>query len=131
MAIKIDNTFSVPLAVPEAWRVLLDIPRVVTCMPGAELLEVVDENTYRAQVKARLGPVSLAFKGTARLEEADETHRMMRIKATGNEISGRGGAAADITIHLISADGATTVKLQTDLSLTGTRGTVRAGRRDD
>jgi carbon monoxide dehydrogenase subunit G len=54
---QIQNTLSVPLPPTEAWRVLMDIPRVAPCMPGAELIERVDGRTYRGKVSVRLGPV--------------------------------------------------------------------------
>ena len=58
---EFDNSFEVPLPPPEAWKVLLDIKRVAPCMPGAELTEVVDENTYKGKINVRLGPVALTF----------------------------------------------------------------------
>jgi carbon monoxide dehydrogenase subunit G len=119
LGIKIENTFVVPLSVPEAWTVLLDVKRVIACMPGAELTEVVDERTFRVLLKAKLGPVALAFKGTGKLEEVDEAARRIRIKASGNETSGRGGAQADIVVDLAATGEGTTVKLGTDLALTG------------
>lgn len=119
MGIKIENNFVVPLSVPEAWAVLLDVKRVISCMPGAELTEVLDERTFRVLLKAKLGPVALAFKGTGKLEEVDEAARGMRIKASGNETSGRGGAQAEIIVNLTAASEGTSVKLATDLALTG------------
>ena len=44
---KIENSFRVDLPVSRAWATLLDIPGIVTCMPGAELLGVDDERSYR------------------------------------------------------------------------------------
>ena len=38
----IKNSFEVPLPVDAAWKTLLDIRRIAPCMPGADLLEVVD-----------------------------------------------------------------------------------------
>jgi carbon monoxide dehydrogenase subunit G len=37
---KFDNAFELPLAVDQAWALLLDVPRIVPCIPGAELVEV-------------------------------------------------------------------------------------------
>ena len=59
---EFDNSFEVPLPPAEAWKVLLDIERIAPCMPGAELTEVVDENTYKGKIGVRLGPVALDLR---------------------------------------------------------------------
>ena len=71
---EFDNTLEVPLAPADAWKVLLDIKRIASCIPGAELTEVVDERTYKGRVAVRVGPVALSLVGHARLEEVDESH---------------------------------------------------------
>ena len=63
---EFDNTLEVPLPPADAWKVLLDIERIARCIPGAELTEVVDENTYKGKVGVRLGPVALSLAGQAR-----------------------------------------------------------------
>ena len=71
-SMKLENSFRVDLPIAKAWELLLDIPSVVPCMPGAELLSVEDELTYRGQLKVKLGPVAVAFQGRAQLVEIDE-----------------------------------------------------------
>lgn len=55
---RIDNSFEVPAAVEDVWKLLLDVPRVVPCMPGAELIEQIDESTWKARLKVKLGPIA-------------------------------------------------------------------------
>ena len=38
---KLENRFTVPVPVDQAWRVLLDVERIAPCMPGATLTNVV------------------------------------------------------------------------------------------
>jgi carbon monoxide dehydrogenase subunit G len=116
---RIDNALNVDLPVPEAWKMLLDIPAVVPCMPGAELLAVEDARTYRGQVKVKLGPVAVAFQGRAILDHVDESARTVRVKASGTETKGRGAAQADVTFRLRPDGGGTRVDIVTDLTLAG------------
>ena len=58
---EFDNTLDVPLPPAKAWLVLLDIERIARCIPGAELTEVVDAQTYKGRVAVRLGPVALTL----------------------------------------------------------------------
>jgi carbon monoxide dehydrogenase subunit G len=116
---KIQNSFRVDLPVAEAWTTLLDIPAVVPCMPGAELLAVEDERSYRGQVRVKLGPVAVAFQGRAKLEEVDEAARTVRVKASGTEMKGRGSAQADVVFRLAPDGDGTRVGIDTDVNLAG------------
>ena len=117
---KIENGFELSLPVAEAWRVLLDIERVARCVPGAELTEKLDPNAYRGKIAVRLGPVALAFNGTARFIEIDEAAHRVRVKANGSETKGRGGAEATAQFALTeTSPGQTRVAIATDLALNG------------
>jgi uncharacterized protein len=115
----IKNNFDVPVPVDEAWRLLLDIKRIAPCMPGAELLEVVDPKTYKGKVSVRLGPVALSFVGTARFEEIDEAAHRARVKGQGTDAKGRGGASGVVTFVLLPIEGGTKVDVSTNLNLSG------------
>jgi carbon monoxide dehydrogenase subunit G len=116
---KIENSFRVDLPMESAWTTLLDIPSLVPCMPGAELLAVEDERSYRGQVKVKLGPVSVAFRGRARLVEVDEAQHLVRATASGTEEKGRGSAQADVSFRLSPDGGGTRVNVVSDIALAG------------
>lgn len=115
----IKNSFEVPLSVSDAWKVLLDIERIAPCLPGAELLEIVDSKTYKGKVSVKLGPVALVFVGTAVLEEIDDKAYRARVKAQGSDSKGRGGANAAVSFALSPVSGGTRVDVATDLNLSG------------
>lgn len=116
---KLENSFRVDLPVESMWSTLLDIPSIVPCMPGAELLAVEDDRNYRGQVKVRLGPVAVAFQGRAKLVEVDEANHRVRVNASGTENKGRGSAQADVMFVLVPEGRSTRVDIVTDLSLAG------------
>lgn len=115
----IQNSFEVPLPPADTWTVLMDIQRIAPCMPGAELLEVIDAQTYKGKVSVKLGPVALAFVGTAKFEEVDEANHTARVKAQGTDSKGRGGAHALVTFKLTPVATGTRVDVSTNLNLTG------------
>jgi len=120
MALSFENSFEVPLGIDDAWRVLLDVPRVARCLPGAELTEIVGERTFKGTVNVKVGPVALTFGGTASFEDIDEAQHRVRIKGAGNEAKGRGRAAADFTIRLEDVEGTRTrVVANSDVTLSG------------
>ena len=116
---RISNTFDVPLPPDQAWRMLLDIPTIVPCMPGAELLEKIDDRSYKGKVAVRLGPVALAFTGVATFEEVDDSARTARVKAGGTDPKGRGGANAIVTFSVEPKDAGSKVSIDSDVNLSG------------
>src|SRR5579862_52501 len=116
---EITNSFEVPLPPAEAWRVLMDIPRIVPCMPGAELVEQTSERSFKGKVAVKLGPVSLLFAGTASFDEIDEAAHRARVSAQGADSKGRGGAQSTLKFQLAPAPAGTRVDVWTDVALSG------------
>lgn len=114
------HKFEIPLPPHMAWPLLLDIDRIVPCMPGAELVGKNDAKSYKGKLSIRLGPVSLTFAGTASFEEIDNANLKARIKAAGSDLKGRGGANAVAAFRLEPAgDNNTLVLIDTELNLSG------------
>lgn len=116
---QFSNSFDVSLPPDQAWRTLMDIPRIAPCMPGAELTEVVDAQTYKGKVAVRMGPVVLAFAGTAKFEERDDLAHTARVRAQGTDAKGKGGANAVVNFHLEPSASGSKVLIDTDLNLSG------------
>jgi carbon monoxide dehydrogenase subunit G len=116
---EFDNSFDVPLSPAQAWSVLMDIPRIAPCMPGAELTEVVDPQNFGGKISVRLGPVSLAFAGRVQIDSMDEVNHSARVKAQGNDAKGRGAANATATFRIEPAGTGSKVLIHTDLMLSG------------
>jgi uncharacterized protein len=116
---EFDNSFDVPLSPAQAWAVLMDIPRIAPCMPGAELTEIADPQNFKGKISVRLGPVALAFAGRVQIDAIDETNRSARVKAQGSDAKGRGSANATATFHIESVAAGSRVMIHTDLMLSG------------
>jgi uncharacterized protein len=116
---EFDNSFDVPLSPAKAWAVLMDIPRIAPCMPGAELTEVVDARNYKGKISVRLGPVALTFAGHVQFESIDEANYRARVRAQGTDAKGRGAANATATFLIEPGDGGSRVLIHTDLMLSG------------
>jgi carbon monoxide dehydrogenase subunit G len=116
---EFDNAFDVPLPPAQAWSLLMDIPRIAPCMPGAELTEIVDPQNFKGKISVRLGPVSLVFAGRVELYDVDTNNRSARVRAQGSDAKGRGAANATAMFR-IEPDGAgSRVLIHTDLMLSG------------
>jgi carbon monoxide dehydrogenase subunit G len=120
MAIELDNSFTVPVPPEQAWDVLLDVERIAPCMPGASVTSV-EGDEIAGQVKVKLGPLSLSYKGTAKFTEKDQANHTIAIEASGKETRGAGTASATVHAGLKPADddGQTLVSIHTSLNVTG------------
>jgi uncharacterized protein len=117
--VKLENSFSVPASPAETWELLNDVPRVVPNMPGAVLDEVVDENTWKATMAVKLGPVALEFAADVRREVADGSTLRTTLAVKARERKGRGGATATIESSLDPEGDGTRVTIVTDLHMHG------------
>jgi uncharacterized protein len=117
--VRLENSFEVAAPPEQAWALLIDVPRIIPCMPGAKLDETVDEANWKATMAVKLGPISLSFKTDVKREEADEAARHAKLSAKAREARGRGNASATIESSLTPHDGGTRVDIVTDLQLTG------------
>jgi uncharacterized protein len=116
---EFDNSFDVPLSPEQSWSVLMDIPRIAPCMPGAELTEIVDPQHFKGKISVRLGPVALAFAGRVEIDSIDELGHSARVKAQGSDAKGRGAANATATFHIEPSAEGSRVMIHTDLMLSG------------
>jgi hypothetical protein len=116
---EIENSFAVKAAPDRVYEFLLDVNNVVSCVPGAELSEVVDPDTFKGKVKIKVGPVTVSYNGTARITARDAATRTATLAADGRETTGSGSAQAT-TVMAVAADGEnSTVTLTTDFTVVG------------
>jgi carbon monoxide dehydrogenase subunit G len=116
---RLENSFDVPAPAAEAWSLLNDVPRIVPCMPGTELTETIDTDTWKAKMHVRLGPIALQFLVELRREQADAAARRTLLRASARELRGRGGARATIESNMQESNGGTRVAVAIDLTLQG------------
>jgi uncharacterized protein len=116
---RLENAFDVPASPEEAWRLLNDVPSVVPCMPGAELVEVVEENAWKAKLHVKLGPITLQFLADVVREQMDEHDGRVVLAVKAREAKGRGSADATIESRLAAEGAGTHVDIATELALRG------------
>lgn len=116
---ELENTFVVPADIDTAWDTLIDVESIAPCMPGATLTSF-DGEEFAANVKVKLGPVTMNFAGTGRFVSKDKDAHVAVIDATGKETKGAGTAGATITATLTpEGPNSTRATIVTDLTVTG------------
>ena len=119
MAIEIKESFQVNAPIDAVWRFLLDPQQVVLCMPGAELEEVVGDDTFLGNIKVKVGPITASYRGRVRFTAVDRQRYSIQMTAEGVEAGG-GSAHGTMSSRLSqSADGGTEVVAEASAELTG------------
>ena len=127
----IENSFEVPASIDVTWAYLLDVEKVVPCMPGAEITEVVDEGNWKGKVTIKLGPVSMSFKGKVSISERDDDDHRVVLKGSGMEQRGKGAASATITTTAEKISSGTKVVVVQDLKVQGQAAQMSRGMMQD
>jgi uncharacterized protein len=115
---QLEHHFTVPVPSARAWEALLDVERIAPCMPGATV-DSFDGETIEGKVKVNVGPIQVAYAGTAKFVDKDAAAHRAVIEASARESRGAGTAAATITAVLTDAGSSTDVTVTTDLQITG------------
>lgn len=116
---ELEHSFTVPADIDTAWNTLLDVERIAMCMPGATLISV-EGDTFKGEVKIKLGPVTMVFGGTASFVDKDVANHRLVINASGSETKGTSTAQATVTTQLVAESPTLTrVDVNTDLAITG------------
>ncbi len=114
------QTCTIPVARERLWDFLMDVPRVSRCLPGVERVAPLEGQAYQGIFRVRLGPISLGLEGKVTIEERSRETWRAALRADATERKLGGGMRARAQMSLAPAgDGATTLTVETDLTLLG------------
>lgn len=120
MAFKIEERFEVNAPVERVWQYLIDPKRVVHCLPGAELIEQQDDQTFLGAIKVKVGPLSMSYKGQAKFTEINEETHQVRMVGDAREVGGSGSTKVSMLSTVTpSANGGSEVLVNADIDLVG------------
>lgn len=120
MAFKIEERFEVQAPVEKVWKYMIDPQRVVHCLPGAELLEVHDDQSFLGAIKVKVGPLAMSYKGKAQFTEVNEETHQVRMVGDAREVGGSGSTKVSM-LSTVSAlpNGGSEVVVNADVDLVG------------
>lgn len=116
---QIDSAFSVVAPIDEVWNTLMDFERVAGCVPGAEVLNRLSDDTYQVGMKVKLGPLAMQYKGQMVVVERDAVAHKAVFSGKAQELRGQGMAQGTATLSLVEVDGETRGTVSADVALSG------------
>jgi carbon monoxide dehydrogenase subunit G len=123
MAIELEHPFSMTKPINESFATILDLERVVPCVEGGSVLEATSPTSVRAEIKVKMGAMSMTFTGTVEIAEQDPAAHRAVMVVKSKEAGGQGHANATVVFQL--ADGGGTI--QTNAQITGKAASMGEG----
>jgi carbon monoxide dehydrogenase subunit G len=103
--VELDHRFTTDKPIDESWQAILDLERLVPCVQGGKVIEKTGEDSVKAEIKVKMGAMSLTYAGTVSVTEQDpEAHRAV-FQVKSRETRGQGHANADVTFTLSDGGG--------------------------
>jgi carbon monoxide dehydrogenase subunit G len=98
--VELDHPFTMTKPADEGFKTILDLERLIPCVEGGSVIERTGPESVKAEIKIKMGAMSMKFTGTVSVVEQDaEKHRaVMQIKS--REAGGQGHANADVVFTL-------------------------------
>ena len=119
MAVKIEKTFQLQEPVEKVWAFLSDPRKVVTCVPGAQITEKVDDHNYKGAISVKVGPSVTDFKGAVEIVRLDPAAHEIEILGKGQDVRGKGSASMKMTNKLRAVENGTEVVSISELNVVG------------
>lgn len=116
---EFDNSFTIQKPLDDVWNTMIDLERVVPCVPGATIIEKTGDRAVRAEVKIKLGAMSMNYSGPAEIVEQDDFGYRAVMNARAKEAGGQGNADAKVSMQLTGSGDATEVALHSQINVTG------------
>jgi uncharacterized protein len=104
--IELDHSFTAGKPIDETWDAILDLERLVPCVEGGSVLERTGPDAVRAEIKVKMGAMSMTYTGTVEVIEQDPAEHRAVMQVKSREAGGQGYANADVTFALSDGGGA-------------------------
>jgi uncharacterized protein len=121
--VELDHPFSSTKPAAETFTTVLDLEKVIPCVEGGRVIEVTSPEAAKAEIKVKMGAMSMKFKGTVEVAERDDAAHRAVLRVKSREEGGSGNANADVTISV--SDGGGTI--HTAAQITGKAASMGEG----
>jgi carbon monoxide dehydrogenase subunit G len=119
MKVVLEKVFPLTATADSAWQLLQDIETVAGCMPGAKITERVDDTHYKGTITVRLGPATMAFKGTIEVIDLDAAQRSLHLVGKGADATGTSAASMDLVAAVQAAGEACELTGKSEVTTSG------------
>ena len=123
MAVELDHSFSTAKRIDASYATILDLERVIPCVEGGSIIERTSDDAAKAEIKVKMGAMSMTFTGTVEVVEQDSAAHRVVLSVKSREAGGQGHANA--TVEFALHDGGGTI--HTNAQITGKAASMGEG----
>jgi carbon monoxide dehydrogenase subunit G len=123
MGVELDHSFTMAHSVDENFAAITDLERVVPCVEGGRVVERTGDDSVKAEIKVKMGAMSMTFTGTVETTEKDAGAHTATMEVKSREAGGQGYANAVVT-WAVTDEGGT---IHTDATITGKAASMGRG----
>ena len=103
--VELDHSLSTGKPTDYNWEAILDLDRLIPCVQGGKVVERTSPTAAKAEIKVKMGAMSMTFAGTVEVVEQDDAGHRALLKVKSREVGGQGHANADVAIDLNDGGG--------------------------
>lgn len=103
--VELDHPFDTDKSIDQSWSAVLDLERLVGCVEGGTVLDTIGDESVKAEIKVTMGAMSMKFKGTVTVKEADAANHRAVLEVKAREAGGQGHANAEVVFTLTDDGG--------------------------
>ena len=103
--VELDHSFSTGKPTDYNWDAILDLDRLIPCVQGGRVVERTSATGAKAEIKVKMGAMSMTFAGTVEVVERDDDAHRAVLKVKSREVGGQGHANADVAFALNDGGG--------------------------
>ena len=121
--VELDHPLNTDKPIDDSWALVLDLERLLPCVEGGRVIEKTDPDTVKAEIRVKMGAMSMTFTGTVSVVEQDVVARRAVLRVKSREKGGQGHANADVTFTLRDGGG----NIRTAAEITGKAASMGEG----
>jgi uncharacterized protein len=103
--VELDHQFTTDKDLDHSWATVMDLEKLVPCVEGGSVIEKTGPESVKAEIKVKMGAMSMKFKGTVEVVEADASEHRALLRVKSREQGGQGHANADVVFTLADGGG--------------------------
>ena len=119
--VELDHAFSTGKPADYNLDAILDLDRIIPCVEGGKVLERESPDLAKAEIKVKMGAMSMTFRGTVEVAESDDRSALLRVKS--KDTGGSGYANADVRFAFNDGGGT----IHTEAKITGKAASMGEG----
>ena len=103
--VELDHPFSNGKPTEYNWEAIRDLDRLIPCVQGGKVVERTSPTAAKAEIKVKMGAMSMTFRGTVEVVERDDDAHRAVLQIKSKDVGGQGYANADVAFTLNDGGG--------------------------